>query len=155
MAGYRILMACGTGIATSTAAADRIKRLLKAKGMTVTNQECKAAEIAKLAPERQAERLQPLPSKAEPVGKLAREEWRVPENYGDRLRAYHRVGADTVLDQHRLLPVLAQSLADDAGQNVGRAPRRERHNDADRTAGVTGGFRRCSGLSACRHYQQV
>jgi PTS system galactitol-specific IIB component len=46
MAVPRILVACGTGIATSTAAADRIKRLLKARGMTVTTQECKAAEIA-------------------------------------------------------------------------------------------------------------
>lgn len=41
----RILVSCGTGIATSTLAADKIKRLLKARGLDVTTQSCKAAEV--------------------------------------------------------------------------------------------------------------
>lgn len=45
MAAKRVLVCCGTGIATSTAAASRLKRLLKERGVTVTTQECKAAEV--------------------------------------------------------------------------------------------------------------
>lgn len=41
----RILVSCGTGIATSTLAADKIKRLLKTRGIDVTTQSCKAAEV--------------------------------------------------------------------------------------------------------------
>ncbi|QBD76511.1 hypothetical protein EPA93_11020 [Ktedonosporobacter rubrisoli] len=41
----RILVSCGTGIATSTLAADKIKRLLKARGIEVTTTSCKAAEV--------------------------------------------------------------------------------------------------------------
>lgn len=42
----RILVSCGTGIATSTLAADKLKRLLKARGIDITTQSCKAAEVA-------------------------------------------------------------------------------------------------------------
>ncbi len=46
MTARRLLVSCGTGIATSTLAADKIKRLLKARGIDVTTQSCKAAEVA-------------------------------------------------------------------------------------------------------------
>lgn len=42
----RLLVSCGTGIATSTAAADKIKRLLKARGVEAQTLECKVAEVA-------------------------------------------------------------------------------------------------------------
>lgn len=45
MPALRILVSCGTGIATSTLAADKIKRLLKARGIDVTTTSCKAAEV--------------------------------------------------------------------------------------------------------------
>jgi PTS system galactitol-specific IIB component len=45
MPDLRLLVSCGTGIATSTLAADKLKRLLKARGVTVTTTSCKAAEI--------------------------------------------------------------------------------------------------------------
>ncbi len=45
MAVLRILVSCGTGIATSTLAADKLKRFMKARGIDVTTQSCKAAEI--------------------------------------------------------------------------------------------------------------
>lgn len=41
----RILVSCGTGIATSTLAADKIKRLLKIRGIEVTTSSCKAVEV--------------------------------------------------------------------------------------------------------------
>jgi PTS system galactitol-specific IIB component len=46
MPALRLLVSCGTGIATSTLAADKIKRLLKARGVDVSTQSCKAAEVA-------------------------------------------------------------------------------------------------------------
>ncbi len=46
MATVRLLVSCGTGIATSTAASDKIKRLLKARGVDVETLECKVAEVA-------------------------------------------------------------------------------------------------------------
>lgn len=42
----RLLVSCGTGIATSTAAADKIKRLLQARGVQAETLECKVAEVA-------------------------------------------------------------------------------------------------------------
>ncbi|MBE3558126.1 MAG: PTS sugar transporter subunit IIB [Ktedonobacteraceae bacterium] len=45
MPDLRILVSCGTGIATSTLAADKLKRLLKARGLTITTSSCKAAEV--------------------------------------------------------------------------------------------------------------
>ena len=44
MAKKRILVACGTAIATSTVVANKIKELLTAKGVQVDIQQCKAAE---------------------------------------------------------------------------------------------------------------
>ncbi|WP_069804656.1 PTS sugar transporter subunit IIB [Thermogemmatispora onikobensis] len=46
MSDLRILVSCGTGIATSTLAADKLKRLLKSRGLSVTTASCKAAEVA-------------------------------------------------------------------------------------------------------------
>ncbi len=46
MATVRLLVSCGTGIATSTAASDKIKRLLKARGVDAETLECKVAEVA-------------------------------------------------------------------------------------------------------------
>lgn len=45
MAKKRILVACGTAIATSTVVANKIKEMLAAKGITdITIDQCKAAE---------------------------------------------------------------------------------------------------------------
>lgn len=41
----RILVSCGTGIATSTAAAVKLKELLKHRGFEVITSECKATEV--------------------------------------------------------------------------------------------------------------
>ncbi len=46
MAKIRLLVSCATGIATSTAASDKIKRLLQARGFEVETLECKVAEVA-------------------------------------------------------------------------------------------------------------
>ncbi len=45
------------------------------------------------------------------------------------------LAAGAVLDHHRLAPVLAHPLADEARDQVGRPARRKRHDDADRPAG--------------------
>lgn len=45
----RILVSCGTGIATSTAAAVKLKELLRSRGFQVTTTECKAAEVVSKA----------------------------------------------------------------------------------------------------------
>jgi PTS system galactitol-specific IIB component len=42
---YKILSVCGTGIATSTVAAETLKEKLKLKGLDVVVKECKAAEV--------------------------------------------------------------------------------------------------------------
>lgn len=44
MAKKRILVACGTGIATSTLVAKKIEEALKARGIDVFVDQCKAAE---------------------------------------------------------------------------------------------------------------
>jgi PTS system galactitol-specific IIB component len=41
----RLLLSCGTGIATSNLAASRITVLLKARGIDAEAQECKAVEV--------------------------------------------------------------------------------------------------------------
>lgn len=45
MGKKRILVACGTGIATSTVVANKIKNILKDKGLDVEVQQCKVAEV--------------------------------------------------------------------------------------------------------------
>lgn len=43
---YRILTVCGTGIATSTVAAEKCKQMLEQRGLKVEVVECKAVEVA-------------------------------------------------------------------------------------------------------------
>ena len=52
-----------------------------------------------------------------------------------RLRADVAAGAGLVLDHDRLVPALAQLLADDARQHVDAGAGRERHDDEDRAVG--------------------
>jgi PTS system galactitol-specific IIB component len=42
---FKILSVCGTGVATSTVAAETLKEKLKLKGFDVVVKECKAAEV--------------------------------------------------------------------------------------------------------------
>lgn len=42
---YRVLTVCGTGIATSTVAAEKCKQLLMERGLNVDVLECKVAEV--------------------------------------------------------------------------------------------------------------
>lgn len=42
---FKILTVCGTGVATSTVAAETCKEKLKAKGVDVEVKECKAVEV--------------------------------------------------------------------------------------------------------------
>ena len=44
----RILVACGTGIATSTVVAKAIEEALKERGIDVITRQCKAAEVRSL-----------------------------------------------------------------------------------------------------------
>jgi galactitol PTS system EIIB component len=46
----RILVACGTAIATSTVVAKAIEEALKERGISVVTRQCKAAEVKGLAP---------------------------------------------------------------------------------------------------------
>ena len=46
----RILVACGTAIATSTVVAKGIEEALKARGIPVIPRQCKATEVRGLAP---------------------------------------------------------------------------------------------------------
>ena len=46
----RILVACGTGIATSTVVAKKIEELLHARAIDVTIDQCKASEVAAKGP---------------------------------------------------------------------------------------------------------
>ena len=70
----------------------------------------------------------------------------VGRGLGRRLRADDGVGAWPVLDHHRLSPVLAHLLADDARHDVARAAGGKGHDDADGSARKRGGtvLRRCS-----------
>lgn len=45
----RILVACGTAIATSTVVANAIEESLRARGIEVVTRQCKASEVAGLA----------------------------------------------------------------------------------------------------------
>jgi len=45
----RILVACGTAIATSTVVAKGIEEALKERGISVTTRQCKASEVRSLA----------------------------------------------------------------------------------------------------------
>lgn len=45
----KILVACGTAIATSTVVAKKIEEMMKARGFTVTTSQCKAAEASSKA----------------------------------------------------------------------------------------------------------
>ncbi|WP_066497322.1 PTS sugar transporter subunit IIB [Abyssisolibacter fermentans] len=47
---FRILSVCGTGIATSTVAAENCKKLLKARGLDVEVIECRVTEVATKVP---------------------------------------------------------------------------------------------------------
>ena len=55
---------------------------------------------------------------------------------GDDLRADVAVGAGLVLDDDRLAPRFRELLADRAREDVRRAARRVRHDDADRLCGI-------------------
>ena len=46
----RILVACGTAIATSTVVAMAIEEALKARGIDVVTRQCKASEVKSMAP---------------------------------------------------------------------------------------------------------
>lgn len=49
MAGAKkILVACGTAVATSTVVARGIEEEMKSRGITVTTRQCKASEIKKI-----------------------------------------------------------------------------------------------------------
>ncbi len=45
-----ILVACGTAVATSTVVAVALEEALKKRGLAVSTRQCKAAEVASLAP---------------------------------------------------------------------------------------------------------
>ena len=45
----RILVSCGTAIATSTVVAKAIEEAMKARGINVTTRQCKASEVKSLA----------------------------------------------------------------------------------------------------------
>lgn len=46
MKKFRILSVCGTGVATSTVAAEKCRQLLEERGLNVEVVECKVAEVA-------------------------------------------------------------------------------------------------------------
>ena len=49
MANKKILVACGTAVATSTVVAKKIEELLKKEGIEATVKQCKASEVPSLA----------------------------------------------------------------------------------------------------------
>ncbi|WP_213951570.1 PTS sugar transporter subunit IIB [Tepidanaerobacter syntrophicus] len=49
MKEYKILVACGTGIATSTVIADRVKKLCESNGFKVKIQQAKVVEVPNLS----------------------------------------------------------------------------------------------------------
>lgn len=51
MKTYRILVACGSGIATSTVIANRVKKLCEDNGFTVKVEQRKITEVEGLAPD--------------------------------------------------------------------------------------------------------
>ena len=56
----------------------------------------------------------------------------VGRGLGDQLRADVAAGAGPVVDDDRLAPCVGELLRDGAGEDVGGAARRERHDEADR-----------------------
>src|SRR6516165_6880130 len=60
----------------------------------------------------------------------------VGRHFGDAGGRDRGIGAGLVFDHHRLVPHLAQALADDAHEDVGRSAGRERHDDADGSIGI-------------------
>jgi PTS system galactitol-specific IIB component len=46
----KILVACGTGVATSTVVAKKLEEKLKARGLAVQIDQCKASEVGTRAP---------------------------------------------------------------------------------------------------------
>lgn len=50
MRKYRVLTVCGTGIATSTVAAEKCKEMLKARGLDIEVIECKVTEVETKVP---------------------------------------------------------------------------------------------------------
>ena len=55
---------------------------------------------------------------------------------GDDLARHHAIGAGAIIGDHDLAPALLHVLADRAGQQVGRAARRERDHHADLLLGI-------------------
>ncbi len=49
MANKKILVACGTAVATSTVVAKKIEERLKKEGLSVTVNQCKASEVPRMA----------------------------------------------------------------------------------------------------------
>lgn len=45
MKKYKILVACGTGIATSTVVLNKVREILTEKGMNIAVEQCKASEV--------------------------------------------------------------------------------------------------------------
>jgi PTS system galactitol-specific IIB component len=50
MKTFRVLTVCGTGIATSTVAAEKCKEMLKERGLDIEVIECKATEVESKIP---------------------------------------------------------------------------------------------------------
>lgn len=50
MKTFRVLTVCGTGIATSTVAAEKCKEMLTARGLKIEVIECKATEVESKLP---------------------------------------------------------------------------------------------------------
>lgn len=48
---YKVIVACGTAIATSTVVAIKVKELLKERGMAVHTIQCRVVEVPSLAPD--------------------------------------------------------------------------------------------------------
>ncbi len=48
---YKIVVACGTAIATSTHVSIKVKELLEARGLHVHTIQCRVAEVPSLAPD--------------------------------------------------------------------------------------------------------
>ncbi len=48
---YKIVVACGTAIATSTHVSIKVKELLEARGLQVHTIQCRVAEVPSLAPD--------------------------------------------------------------------------------------------------------
>ncbi len=48
---YKIIVACGTAIATSTHVSIKVKELLEARGLKVHTIQCRAVEVPSLAPD--------------------------------------------------------------------------------------------------------